>query len=97
MWQQLPEAQELLRCCAFFGPDPIPRDVFRRGTKATGTSVSDLMADPILLARAIRVLGRFALVNMGGGAITVHRLIQALLRDDLDEREREPATGTTCT
>jgi tetratricopeptide (TPR) repeat protein len=86
--QQLPQAQELLRCCAFFGPDPIPRDVFRRGTQATGTRVSDLMADPILLARAIRELGRYALVTIGGRALTVHRLVQALLRDELSEQER---------
>jgi tetratricopeptide (TPR) repeat protein len=86
--QQLPEAQELLRCCAYFGPDPIPRDVFHSGTRAVGTSVTDLMADPILLARAIRVLGRFALVNMGDGAITVHRLIQALLRGGLDTEQQ---------
>jgi tetratricopeptide (TPR) repeat protein len=86
--QQLPQAQELLRCCAFFGPDPIPRDVFRRGTQATGTRVSDLMADPILLARAIRELGRYALVTIGGRAISVHRLVQALLRDELDKEEQ---------
>jgi len=85
---QLPQAQELLRCCAFFGPDPIPRDVFRGGTQVTGTSVSDLMADPILLASAIGELGRFALVSVAGRAITVHRLIQALLRGELDEREQ---------
>jgi tetratricopeptide (TPR) repeat protein len=87
--QQLPEAQELLRCCAYFGPDPIPRDVFHGGTNAVGTSVTDLMADSILLSRAIRVLGRFALVNMGDGAITVHRLIQALLRGGLGDDQRE--------
>lgn len=86
--QQLPQAQELLRCCAFFGADPIPRDVFRRGTQATGTLVSDLMADPILLARAIRALGRYALVTIGGRSISVHRLVQALLRDELSEQER---------
>jgi Flp pilus assembly protein TadD len=85
--QQLPQAQELLRCCAFFGPDPIPRDVFRRGTQATGTRVSDLMADPILLARAVRELGRYALVTISGRALTVHRLVQALLRDELSEQE----------
>jgi tetratricopeptide (TPR) repeat protein len=85
---QLPQAQELLRCCAFFGPDPIPRDVFRRGAQAAGTSVSDLMADPILLASAIGELGRFALVSVVGRTITVHRLIQALLRGELDEREQ---------
>ena len=31
-----PGALELLRCCAFFGPDPIPRDVFRRGIVQPG-------------------------------------------------------------
>jgi tetratricopeptide (TPR) repeat protein len=86
--KQLPQARELLRCCAFFGPDPIPRDVFRR-SKAVGTKISDLTADPILLARAIRELGRFALVNIGGNRqISVHRLIQALLRDELSQEDQ---------
>jgi tetratricopeptide (TPR) repeat protein len=85
---QLPQALQLLRCCAFFGPEPIPRDVFRRGTQATGTQVSDLMADPILLAQAIGQLGRFALVTIDGRAITVHRLVQALLRDGLSPEEQ---------
>ena len=86
--RQMPQALELLRCCAFFSPDPIPRDVFRRGTQATNTRVSDLIADPILLARAIRELGRFALVRIDGRTIQVHRLIQALLRSDLSEAEQ---------
>ena len=65
---QLPQAQELLRCCAFFGPDPIPRDVFRRGAQAPGTGrpLAGLLANPILLASAIRELGRFALVTIDG-------------------------------
>jgi tetratricopeptide (TPR) repeat protein len=85
--EQLPQALELLRCCAFFSPDPIPRDVFR-GTQAASTQVGELIADPILLARAIRALGRFALVKIDGGMISVHRLIQALLRDNLHETEQ---------
>ncbi len=86
--QQLPQAMELLRCCAFFGPEPIPRDVFRRGTHATATRVSNLLADPILFARAIRELARFALVKIENRTILVHRLIQALLRDELTPDER---------
>ncbi len=85
--QTQPRAQELLRCCAFFGPDPIPRDVFRRGTQATETRISDLMAQPILLARAVGELGRYALVTINGRMISVHRLVQAMLRDDLDAQE----------
>jgi tetratricopeptide (TPR) repeat protein len=86
--KQLPEAMELLRCCAFFSPEPIPRDIFRRSTQATNTRISDLISDPILLARAIRELGRFALVRIDGRTIQVHRLIQALLRDELDQAEQ---------
>ena len=37
---KLPEAVELLRCCAFFGPEPIPRDLFRRVPQAASTSLS---------------------------------------------------------
>ena len=33
-----PGALELLRCCAFFGPDPIPRDIFRRVSGRLGRS-----------------------------------------------------------
>ena len=87
--QQMPQALELLRCCAFFSPDPIPRDVFRRGPRATETSVSDLIGDPILLARAIRELGRFALVRIDGRTLQVHRLIQTLVRGDLSPEEQD--------
>jgi tetratricopeptide (TPR) repeat protein len=86
--EQLPQARELLRCCAFFGPEPIPRDVFRRGTPAAATGIGGVISDPIVLARVIRELGRFALVTIDGRSITVHRLVQALLRDELTDEAR---------
>lgn len=86
--QQLPQALELLRCCAFFGPEPIPTDVFRRGTQVADEQATAVMSDTILLSRAIRELGRFALVTIDGRSISVHRLIQALLRDELDDEQQ---------
>jgi tetratricopeptide (TPR) repeat protein len=86
--RQQPQALELLRCCAFFAPDPIPRDVFRRGAQAASSRLRDIFADPILLARAIRELGRLALVKIDGPMISIHRLIQALLRDELSPDEQ---------
>ncbi len=86
--QQLPQAEELLRCCAFFGPEPIPRDVFKRGPQVSGSRLGALIANPILLARAIRELGRFALAKIDGTNISVHRLNQALLRDELTPAEQ---------
>ena len=87
--RQIPQALELLRCCAFFGPEAIPRDLFRPAPQLAGTRISELIADPILLARAIRELGRFALIRIDGRTIVVHRLIQALLRDELDPGEQD--------
>jgi tetratricopeptide (TPR) repeat protein len=86
--RRLPQALELLRCCAFFGPEPIPRDVFRRGAEPTGTPVANVISNPILMSSAIRELGRYALVTLDGSSVSVHRLIQALLRDELTEKER---------
>lgn len=86
--QYQPEAVVLLRCCAFLGPEPIPRDLFPRGAHALQGPLRDLLADPIRLARAIRELGRFALVRIDGRTMIIHRLIQALLRDDLTPEEQ---------
>jgi hypothetical protein len=85
-----PQAVRLLRCCAFFGAEPIPRDLLPRGAQAlSDRELSELLADPIKLARAIRELGRFALVRIDGRTIAIHRLIQALLRDELDSEEQD--------
>lgn len=78
-----PEALEVLRCCAFFGPEPIPRGVFRPGVHGTGTIVGKVLASPIATASVMSELARYALVTLDGNAIKVHRLIQALVRDEL--------------
>jgi tetratricopeptide (TPR) repeat protein len=103
--EKLPEAIELLRCCAFFGPEPIPRDVFVPLAEAGEDESPDtdphhrllihpqlvkLLADPILLSTAIRELGRYALARIDAVSrtIQVHRLVQALVRDELSKKEQ---------
>ncbi|GAA1016830.1 hypothetical protein Aple_042830 [Acrocarpospora pleiomorpha] len=88
--RRLPEAIDVLRCCAFFGPEPIPRDVFRRGTEADTPRIAPILADPLMLTRALSVLGRYALAKIDSATrtITVHRLIQTLLREELNEKEQ---------
>jgi tetratricopeptide (TPR) repeat protein len=87
--RQLPAARRLLRLCAFFGPDAIPRDVFRLGAKAASPEVAEAVSDPIVFSRAIRELARFALVTLDVRQVAVHRLVQALARDELTAEERE--------
>jgi tetratricopeptide (TPR) repeat protein len=83
-----PQALEVLRCCAFFGPEPIPRDVFRRGVRETGTAVWEVLSNPIATASVMRELARYALITLDGNAVKVHRLIQALLRDELTAEQQ---------
>jgi tetratricopeptide (TPR) repeat protein len=89
---KLPEAVALLRCCAFFGPEPIPRDVFGQPRLTMGEPLAGLMRNPILLSQVIGELGRYALARLDvpNRTIQVHRLIQALLREELllDEQQR---------
>ncbi|GAA2823084.1 FxSxx-COOH system tetratricopeptide repeat protein [Nonomuraea rubra] len=83
--EHLPQAMELLRTCAFFGPEPIPRDAFRPVKGPVRREVADLLANPIQLSKAIATLARYALVRIDPDERTlqVHRLIQALLREEL--------------
>jgi hypothetical protein len=83
-----PQALEVLRCCAFFGPEAIPRDVFRRGVQATDTVVGQVLSNPIATASIMRELARYALITLDGNAVKVHRLIQALIRADLTAEQQ---------
>jgi tetratricopeptide (TPR) repeat protein len=90
--ENLPEAMELLRCCAFFGPEPIPRDLFFPVENGrVRPEMAELLADPIRLSKAIGQLGRYALIRLDGAnrTLQVHRLVQALLREELDERAQK--------
>jgi tetratricopeptide (TPR) repeat protein len=86
--ERLPQALVLLRCCAFFGPEPIPRNMFREREQNVGTPVAEVVSNPIMTASAFRELARYALVTLDGGSVRVHRLIQALLRDGLTDKQR---------
>ena len=88
--QRMPEAVELLRCCALFGPEPIPRDVFRARV-VQRPQLAELLSKPIRLSQAIGELGRYALlrVDLDSRTVQVHRLIQALVREALPPAEQE--------
>lgn len=83
---QTPDAMELLQCCAFFGAAPIPLELLDRGRYVLDSPLQGTLKDPILLGRAIRALGRYALARIDNyrRTLEVHRIIQRLIRDELD-------------
>jgi tetratricopeptide (TPR) repeat protein len=89
--ETLPEAVELLRVCAFFGSEPIPREAISRAPEGLRQDLAVLINDTIRLGRAVGELGRYALAKLDipGRTIQIHRLVQKLVQDELSPADQE--------
>ena len=82
-----PAAAELLRFCAFLHPDEILEELITTGAPALGPLLAQEALDPPALDAAIATLRKFSLVrrNAQSKSLTMHRLVQAILKDGMDE------------
>jgi tetratricopeptide (TPR) repeat protein len=87
-------AVSLLEACAFLAPEAIDRELFsqQRDTKAVGLEL--FADDPFALDEAMAGLRRFGLIKVGEQTITVHRLVQHVVRARLAAPDREAAITT---
>jgi tetratricopeptide (TPR) repeat protein len=85
----IPGAVELLGICAFLGPEEIPRALFSQPLDPVPDEVAVLAGDPFALDEAVGGLRRFGLVKADEQAVTVHRLVQAVVRRGLDRQGRQ--------
>lgn len=85
-------AAEMLEICSFFGPDPIPlRLLYSKAvTKALPLPEGE-PRDDMAIAQLVRAINRFGLAksDQSSATLTVHRLVQAVIRDQVDD-ERKP-------
>lgn len=88
--QRSPAAADLLRFCAFLAPDAIPEEIFTRGASRLGKTLAAVAADPLRFNEAIAVLRAHSLLTRDPATrtLSVHRLVQAILRDRLTPRQR---------
>jgi tetratricopeptide (TPR) repeat protein len=85
-------ALQLLQVFSFFAPEPIPRSLFEGKQDASITDLLDeTLSDKFRLNRAIRDINRLALarVDYTANTVQIHRLVQAVVVDDMDDAERE--------
>lgn len=82
-----PEAGALLELLAFFGPDPISRDVLSSRGPGADDSLQEILGDPLKLSAAMRALARYALIqiDVDNRSVSMHRLVQQLLRETAEE------------
>ncbi|HEU5377772.1 MAG TPA: FxSxx-COOH system tetratricopeptide repeat protein [Ktedonobacteraceae bacterium] len=88
--QQHPLAAELLTACAFLAPEAIPEAFFLEGACSLGPTITAMATDPLAFPEAIKILLSYSLLQRHAPTrtITVHRLVQAVLKAQLTEAEQ---------
>ncbi|KPM53459.1 NB-ARC domain protein [Frankia sp. R43] len=90
--QSNPAALRLLQVCAYFAPDPISRQVFRRGRHISIVPELDAaLRDSFRLNEAIREINQYALARIDHrtNSLQMHRLVQAVLIGRMSPDEQE--------
>jgi tetratricopeptide (TPR) repeat protein len=84
-------AADLLRLCAYLAPDAIAEEILTQGAEHLGPVLGPVAADAFLLGQAIEALRAYSLVGRDPGlqTLSVHRLVQAVVRDALDAAGRQ--------
>jgi tetratricopeptide (TPR) repeat protein len=83
-------AAELLKLLTFFYPNDIPEEIIFKGSSDLGPVLQPAANDPLAFNEAIGALLTYSLLRRDPDiqTITIHRLIQAVLYDMMDEEMR---------
>ena len=89
--QRSEAAHELLRFCAFLAPDAIAEELLSVRADTPEPFFHHNSADPLALNEALEVLCTFSLTRRHSESktISMHRLVQAVVKDGLHEQERQ--------
>jgi tetratricopeptide (TPR) repeat protein len=82
--QQAPAAEDLLVLCAFLAADDIPRSLPVEHAALLPERLAATVADPLAYQQTIAALRRYSLVKTSTDNLSVHRLVQAVVRQRLD-------------
>ena len=86
-----PPALELLRLLAFLAPDDVPVSLLMDTTDALPPALRTLTRDTWAFEAALTALTRYSLVGGSADALSIHRLVQAVTRDQLTSEGRDLA------
>ncbi|MDM8518991.1 FxSxx-COOH system tetratricopeptide repeat protein [Anaerolineales bacterium HSG6] len=86
--KQSPQALNLLRLCSFLAPDDIPLQLLLDGAEALPPELSKALANRFLLNKLTTALNDYSLIKRRGESLSVHRLVQAVIRGQLSAEGR---------
>jgi tetratricopeptide (TPR) repeat protein len=88
-----PAAQELLSLCAFLAPDDIPRAMLREHAEVLPEPLRGSIGRPLAYNQAVSALERYSLVTVTADTLTIHRLVQTVVRASLSPEDQQQWAG----
>ncbi|MFF3691375.1 FxSxx-COOH system tetratricopeptide repeat protein [Streptomyces sp. NPDC002187] len=86
-----PAALALLRACALLAPEPFPLHTCTGPVDDPPPTLAGLLGNPLATRKALRALAAQGLARIQDGTIQLHRLNQAVIRDQLTPAEHADA------
>lgn len=92
--QSNPAAAELLCLCAFLEPDAIPDELVLNGAPVLGPVLGPVAGNEVQFNQAISILKRYSLLHREVDReteltkLSIHRIMQEILLDEMDEKTR---------
>jgi transcriptional regulator with XRE-family HTH domain/tetratricopeptide (TPR) repeat protein len=78
-----PAAVELASLCAFLAPEPVPEEIFTGAAGLLPGGLAEQAADPMAWRQTLAHLAGQSLARVDHRGLQMHRLTQAILRDQL--------------
>ena len=88
-----PGAADLMNLCAYLAPDDIPRAMLRDGRERVPEPLRSVLEDELRMNAVVAALRRFSLLEVRDDAFDMHRLVQAVVQDRLDDEARKTWCG----
>jgi tetratricopeptide (TPR) repeat protein len=80
---EAPAAEDLVRLCAYLAPDDIPRSLLEEHPDLLPEPLTVAVRDPVAFGQALGALGRYSLASITDEGVSVHRLVQSVVRHAL--------------
>ncbi|MFI6289122.1 FxSxx-COOH system tetratricopeptide repeat protein [Streptomyces sp. NPDC051018] len=89
--EKSPDAYGLLLFCSVLAPDGVPRRILRESAPSLPAPLSATVSSPPRYYAAVQALRRFSMVNATPESLSMHRLVQWIVRRRAEGTDRPPA------
>ena len=88
-----PAALELLQLCAYLSPDSVPSEIFLAGADLLPDGLRAVVPNEKAFNDTLGILERYGLIKQSPGFLSVHRLVQQVVRTSVNKQVGRERVG----